>query len=80
MRSLLFLVGLVVGIGGALIFLAAVASTVMTSVAWLNSVIVSQRAKAKEHRRQELAFADRRARVVADRRARVLADRRARVA
>ncbi|TMK98893.1 MAG: hypothetical protein E6G34_05130 [Actinobacteria bacterium] len=80
MRSVLFLVGFLVGIGGALIFLAAVASTVMTSVAWVNSVVVSQRTKAKEHHRRELALADRRARVVADRRARVLADRRARVA
>ena len=71
MRSVLFLVGLVVGIGGALFLLGCLVSAVLTSFAWLNSVIVGQRAKVKEHQRREQAFVDRRARVLADRRARV---------
>ena len=71
MRTVLFVVGLVVGIGGALFLLGCLVSAVLTSFAWLNSVIVGQRAKVKEQQRREQAFADRRARVVADRRARV---------
>ena len=71
MRSAMFLVGFVVGIGGALFLLGCLVSAVLTSFAWLNSVIVGQRAKVKEHQRREQAFADRRVRVVADRRARV---------
>jgi len=71
MRSVLFLGGLVVGIGGALFLLACLVSAVLTSLAWLNSMIVGQRAKVKEHQRREQAFVDRRARVLADRRARV---------
>jgi len=71
MRSFLFLVGLLVGIGGGLILLACVVSAVVTSFTWVQALIVSQRAKVKEQQRREQAFADRRARVVADRRARV---------
>ncbi len=71
MRSVLFGVGFLVGIGGGLILFACVASAVVTSFAWVKALIVSQRAKVKEQQRREQAFADRRARVVADRRARV---------
>ena len=71
MRTVLFLVGFVVGIGGALFLLGCLVSAVLTSVAGLISVIVGQREKVKEHQRREQAFVDRRARVVADRRARV---------
>ena len=63
MRSVLFLVGFGLGIGGALMLVACVVSSVVSSVAWVNSVVVSQRAKVKEDQRWELAVADRRARL-----------------
>ena len=71
MRTVLFLVGFVVGIGGALFLLGCLVSAVLTSFAGLISLIVGQREKVKEHQRREQAFVDRRARLVADRRARV---------
>jgi len=70
MRSVLFLVGFVVGIGGALILFACVVTAVASSVAWVTGLIVSQRANVKEQERREQGFVDRRARVLADRRAR----------
>jgi hypothetical protein len=70
MRSVLFLVGFLVGIGGGLILLACVVSAVASSVAWVTGLIVSQRTKVKEQQRREQAFVDRRARVLSDRRAR----------
>jgi hypothetical protein len=50
MHSVLFLLGFVVGLGGALILLAAAVSAVGTSLAWLNSLIASERATVKDHR------------------------------
>ena len=41
MRSLLFLFGLLVGIGGAVMALSGVVIAVVTALAWLNSAIVS---------------------------------------
>jgi hypothetical protein len=70
MRSVLFLVGFVVGIGGALILFACVATAAASSVAWVAGLIVGQRTKIKEQERREQGFVDRRARVLADRRAR----------
>jgi hypothetical protein len=43
MLSLLFVLGLLVGIGGALIAAAGVGIAVVTVVAWLNSLIVGAR-------------------------------------
>jgi hypothetical protein len=47
MLSLLFALGLLVGIVGAAIAVAAVAIAVVTAVAWLNSMIVGARHAAR---------------------------------
>jgi hypothetical protein len=47
MVSLLFALGLMVGIGGAVIALAGVVIAGVTAVAWLNSLIVNARHAAR---------------------------------
>jgi len=53
MRSLLFVVGFLVGAGGALILLAGVLSALVTGFAWLRSAISEARASAEELKRAQ---------------------------
>jgi hypothetical protein len=47
MASLLYFIGILVGIGGALIALVGVVIALVTAAAWLNSVIVGARRAAR---------------------------------